>query len=1176
MGTNLMRALLLTSASVVMVATAAPTVAYAQEATYQIDIPAQSMGDALRALGKATKQNIVFNGSLVKGKRSVAVRGRMSANDALVQLLARSGLKMSRGSGGGFVVQAGNGSATSANAGQPAGSSRVQSRGSISGTVTDESTGAALKGALVEIEGTRRRTATDDLGRYQFNDVPAGQATVRISYLGYAQSQVSFVVRPGEASEQDFSLVGGAAGQEIVVYGRRSARAQALNQEKTADNVSTVISSDSLGSFTGTTIAESLRRAPGVVFERDSATGDGTNIVVRGLAPDFNTIKLNGVELPESSGRGRAASLGNLLTESVGKVTISKTLLPSQDSSGTGGLIDIETKTPLDRPRRFASVTVEGAKRAKGFNDDFSAAATISGKFGASEQFGLSASVQYRKQDLKRVSYTASPFFGQYLPLQVDGQPTINNINQLNPTNPFPFEPGADEVYIGNLTIGRSESQSENLNINLSAAWQIADHSTLYFDYNRLDRSDSGYNSGLGVTTNVGYQSLPVLALGGQVRQALAYRSTRFTSITPSFSYTPDRKLETDSYSFRGETNVGKLHLKYLAGYAKGSEDSTLYQAGGSLTVRPTDSDFIAGAAHPVEGRIISPFARRLPGDDSFPTFLLDGSGFDLINNASLYRFSNGLITRSTGENRRYTAEFSARYDFGWGPLRYLEIGGAYEDSKSSDDSPLEGTNFDPNGTVLFPALGLSLSQGSLDDVGVNIGLNRASRASIVPFLLNGMASASSTCDPTCPAGTLLVQSPTTIDPRRLDQFTREREFAAYAQAALDLGKLEVIGGVRMTRVEVESYTLRGAEIFNPNFDYDFDFNAANSVLTAEKVTQTDFLPRVLANYRVKDNVVLRAGYYLSVARPQIGLLSQLSAITLYLDPFFGPNFSGNQPGLYVSKGNPDLRPAKTNNFDISAEYYDQDVGVIKLGAFYKETTNLLESNIDQGPGALADVLRILPDDPRMQDVVNNPSNYYIEIRVPTNNERKAHIWGFEASIEKQLTFMPGALAGLGIYANYTYTDSSKDQPVSWSFSPIVGANNQITGFETKNFIVPDVRYSGQAKHSGTAGLTYNKYGIDANLAYTWQSRRMSQFNPNNLSTFEEAFGTLDLRMEYRFKLGPSTFRLYAEGTDLLRGPHDAGLQSTMGADDGVTAKYFTGASYYGGRQVRVGLNASF
>lgn len=110
MGTSLIRAMLLASAGVAVAVVGAPTAAYAQEATYQIDIPAQSMGDALRALGKATKQNIVFNGSLVRGKRSAAVRGRMAASEALAQMLSGSGLQMGRGSGGGFtVVKGGNG-----------------------------------------------------------------------------------------------------------------------------------------------------------------------------------------------------------------------------------------------------------------------------------------------------------------------------------------------------------------------------------------------------------------------------------------------------------------------------------------------------------------------------------------------------------------------------------------------------------------------------------------------------------------------------------------------------------------------------------------------------------------------------------------------------------------------------------------------------------------------------------------------------------------------------------------------------------------------------------------------------------------------------------------------------------------------------------------------------------
>ena len=108
MGTNIIRAILLASVSVAS-AVAVPAQAFAQEAAYQVDIPAQSLGDALRSLGRLTRQNIVFDGSLVRGKKSVAIRGRMTSGEALSKMLAGSGLVIARGAGGTLMVKAGNG-----------------------------------------------------------------------------------------------------------------------------------------------------------------------------------------------------------------------------------------------------------------------------------------------------------------------------------------------------------------------------------------------------------------------------------------------------------------------------------------------------------------------------------------------------------------------------------------------------------------------------------------------------------------------------------------------------------------------------------------------------------------------------------------------------------------------------------------------------------------------------------------------------------------------------------------------------------------------------------------------------------------------------------------------------------------------------------------------------------
>jgi iron complex outermembrane receptor protein len=112
LGNSLFRAMLLASGSATAAIVVSPAVAHAQEQNYNIDIPAQSMGDALRALGQATRQNVIFDGSVVRGKRSVAVRGNMSPSEALNRMLGSSGLVVSKGAGGTLMVRLGNGQAT--------------------------------------------------------------------------------------------------------------------------------------------------------------------------------------------------------------------------------------------------------------------------------------------------------------------------------------------------------------------------------------------------------------------------------------------------------------------------------------------------------------------------------------------------------------------------------------------------------------------------------------------------------------------------------------------------------------------------------------------------------------------------------------------------------------------------------------------------------------------------------------------------------------------------------------------------------------------------------------------------------------------------------------------------------------------------------------------------------
>lgn len=93
------------SAAVVALAIfAAPTVVAAQTATYSFNIPAQDLGAALRAFGRASRQQVVFDSQDTRGKRSSALVGTFTADAGLAQLLGGTGLTARRGSSGVLIV----------------------------------------------------------------------------------------------------------------------------------------------------------------------------------------------------------------------------------------------------------------------------------------------------------------------------------------------------------------------------------------------------------------------------------------------------------------------------------------------------------------------------------------------------------------------------------------------------------------------------------------------------------------------------------------------------------------------------------------------------------------------------------------------------------------------------------------------------------------------------------------------------------------------------------------------------------------------------------------------------------------------------------------------------------------------------------------------------------------
>ena len=126
------------------------------------------------------------------------------------------------------------------------GNAIAQETGLISGTVSSAVDGMTLPGAVLKLDKFNRYTVSGYNGYYEFLNVPAGEYTVEVEYLGFQTTTLPATVTPQGNTVLNFSLAEGS--QEIdavVVMGdMMRGQAKALNQQKTNANITNMISAD--------------------------------------------------------------------------------------------------------------------------------------------------------------------------------------------------------------------------------------------------------------------------------------------------------------------------------------------------------------------------------------------------------------------------------------------------------------------------------------------------------------------------------------------------------------------------------------------------------------------------------------------------------------------------------------------------------------------------------------------------------------------------------------------------------------------------------------------------------------------------------------------------------------------------------------------------------------------
>src|ERR1700682_1286213 len=259
-------------------------------------------------------------------------------------------------------------------------------RGTISGTVTD-STSAVLPGALVELQQKGPSAVSDAQGHFLISNLLPGSYTLMVSYVGFAPFQTSVTVAGGQIAHVDATLSVEKQSQTVTVSaGRELGEVEAINIERTADNIVQVLPSEVITRLPNTNVADAVGRLPSVSLERDE--GEGKYLQIRGTEPRLSNVTVDGVNLPSPEGNVRNIKLDVIPSGLIDRIEVFKTLSASQDADGIGGTVNLVTKTAGERATynfggQGGYTPIQGGRTLGGFDG------TVGKRFGAEKELGV-------------------------------------------------------------------------------------------------------------------------------------------------------------------------------------------------------------------------------------------------------------------------------------------------------------------------------------------------------------------------------------------------------------------------------------------------------------------------------------------------------------------------------------------------------------------------------------------------------------------------------------------------------------------------------------------------------------------------------------------------------------------------------------------------------------------
>ena len=887
------------------------------------------------------------------------------------------------------------------------GSSLYGQSGNIQGKIVDD-LGLVMPGATIMINTTPASgTISDNSGKFNFSGLAEGSYTITVRYLGYTEKQVEVTIEGGKTTVMTVSISEASIlGDEVLILGDRlRGQAKALSQQKNNANITNIVAADQIGKFPDANIGDAMKRIPGITMQNDQ--GEARNIIIRGMAPQLNSVMINGERVPSAEGDNRNVQMDLIPADMVQAIEVNKAVLPNMDADAIGGAVNLVTrKTPS--ALRLSGTLGSGLNFLT--NKPIWNGSLIVGNRILNDKLGIILSGSYNNHN-----FGSDNFEGVWA-------------ETSNPQYP---------VVLSGYDLRKYDVQRIRRSASLSLDYELAKGHNIYFNsmYNwrddwenryrfRVDRLDTPINSNRFTKISDG-----ILELQGRV------------AIQTKGGIDNDRNRgarvedqRVGNYTLSGDHLFNKLKMTWSGTYATAEEDRPneryiTHRSNKTVLVDTRDpSKYVVNLKNVADELTLSLNEIYESNNNTKERDVNGRLDFELP-----FAGKNGKLqfgARYRGKNK----ERNDTYDI-YEPINDLGSGGnnlgSLPNSAQNERVFLNGEKYVPGRFVNNDYLGgLDLGNGSKFEKEDAIG----------EYITNNYTA-------------------------------NENITSGYLMADYKLSdKLQAIVGFRIENTGI-NYS-----------GFEFDEDNEESKPTAETTqSYTNILPGAHFKYNFNDNSILRFAWTNTLARPN------------YFDlvPFvaFSPD------NMTVARGNPNLKATTAMNFDLMFENYFKSIGLVSGGAFYKDLSNFIYNRTDLN--------------------VNDPRYGQLMSLSQPQNGGTADVYGIELAFQRQLDFLPGALKGLGVYFNYTFTESST--------TGIQGRENE------------DLSLTGTARNMLNASLSYENKKLVVRTSLNYASDYIDEIGGsafNDLFYDKQTF--LDFNASYAVT---SKWRLYFEANNLTNQP---------------------------------------